>query len=77
MINSGGFQGSKHSLASLSRPEARVTPGLGCALGITRLEHVVTAGAALLHSLPADPQPSALMLVRISFLLSVVNGNVE
>ena len=75
MINTGEFQGSWHSLASLSRPEARVTPGLGCALGIMRLEHVVTAGADLLNSLPADPQPSALMLVRITFLLSVVPGN--
>ena len=64
MINSLGFQGSWHSLASLSRPEARVTPGLSCALGKTGLRHVVTTGAALLHGLPANPQPSALMLVR-------------
>ena len=76
MINSLGFQGRWHSLASLSRPEARVTPGLGCTLGKVRLGHVVPTGAVQLHGLPPDPQPSALMLVRITFLLSVVTGNV-
>jgi hypothetical protein len=66
----------KLALLGLPQPiKSRVTSGLSCTLGKTRLGHVVTTGAALLHGLPADPQPSALMLLRITFLLSVVSGN--
>jgi hypothetical protein len=49
---------------------------MGCTLGKVRLGNVVPTGAVQLHGLPADPQPSALMFVRITFRLSVVNGNV-
>ena len=47
---------------------------LSSALGKTLLGPVVTTGAAVLLGLPADPDPSPLLLGRINLVLLVVCG---
>ena len=47
---------------------------LSSALGKTLLGPVVTTGAAVLLGLPADPDPSPLLLGRITLVLLVVCG---
>jgi len=47
---------------------------LSSALGKTLLGPVVTTGAAVLLGLPADPDPSPLLLGRITLAVSVVWG---
>lgn len=47
---------------------------LSSALGKTLLGPVVTTGAAVLLGLPADPQPSPLLVGRITLVLLVVCG---
>jgi hypothetical protein len=47
---------------------------LSSTLGKTLLGPVVTTGAAVLLGLPADPDPSPLLLGRITLVLLVVCG---
>jgi hypothetical protein len=47
---------------------------LSSAFGKTLLGPVVTTGAAVLLGLPADPQPSPLLVGRITLVLLVVCG---
>ena len=47
---------------------------LSSTLGKTLLGPVVTTGAAVLLGLPADPQPSPLLVSRITLVLLVVCG---
>ena len=47
---------------------------LSSTFGKTLLGPVITTGAAVLLSLPADPQPSPLLLGRINLMLLVVCG---
>jgi len=47
---------------------------LSSTFGKTLLGPVITTGAAVLLGLPADPQPSPLLLSRINLILLVVCG---